>query len=570
MLSLVERLKGLGHADASTSDIRITFSLPTPVSSEAPPNLAQLNIGKPDADHNGALEYVGACRREARALSRCTLPAARRLQLTEEFAAHFVLIAAKYIRTHADDGGIPDSDRRKDLLDTTATVIGYLIDSYKVAFRKLYDGTSGSPNSRRELKLSAFRILELTKLLQRVLGLRYPVWSGPAWLTVNTVYHAMRVAGRGDAKIAPLETGLPEDEDSPRRTIAGMFLTIQMIARFDVLRWPTELQQFCFAYGKSVRWLGEIVEDNHQPLPRNVSVAHCYDTHPARTTRPGASALLGPSVLIDWSKLVRKMTTDMIAFFGATAPSDLSYFQKRLDKMSYNGRLALVQLQFDAFTNERQHLPVDAGSGQACDMRIFIGFRSVYQLLQNNQMGKYGAGTRLDDALAKRSAVFADDNVATVESAWFLQYEDNEILRLKTQESKFTTSMRIGTMAAYGVGNDGIANPRFGMIARIFRPSPQAVIVDIVKHGEYVEPVVVSPDANALDNAERDKERTAGLVLGAIIVRSAHRETKLLLPPLSTLRESAALTMKRQQAREAIRLGKLQSVTHDFFLFRLA
>ena len=40
----------------------------------------------------------------------------------------------------------------------------------------------------------------------------------------------------------------------------------------------------------------------------------------------------------------------------------------------------------------------------------------------------------------------------------------------------------------------------------------------------------------ALDSADR----TAGLVLGAIIVKSAQGETKLLLPPLSTLSESAA------------------------------
>jgi hypothetical protein len=196
-------------------------------------------------------------------------------------------------------------------------------------------------------------------------------------------------------------------------------------------------------------------------------------------------------------------------------------------------------------------------------MRIFIGFSSVYRLLQNIHMGKYGVGTRLDDVLAKRSAVFADDDVATVESVWFLQYEDKDILRLKTQESKFTTSMRIGMMAAYGVGNDGIAKPRFGVIARIFRPSPQIVIVDIVKHGDYVEPVVVSQDAAALDS----KEHTG--VLGAIIVKSAQGETKLLLPPLSTLREQAALTMKRLKSREAINLGKLQTVTRDFFLFRL-
>jgi hypothetical protein len=126
--------------------------------------------------------------------------------------------------------------------------------------------------------------------------------------------------------------------------------------------------------------------------------------------------------------------------------------------------------------------------------------------------------------------------------------------------------MRIGRMAAYGVGNDGIAKPRFGMIARIFRPAPETVIVDIAKHGDYVEPVVVSSDAAAFDKDERG----TGLLLGAIVVRGPQGETKLLLPPLSTLRERAELAVKRRDARERFQLGKLQTVTRDFFLFRLA
>jgi hypothetical protein len=199
-------------------------------------------------------------------------------------------------------------------------------------------------------------------------------------------------------------------------------------------------------------------------------------------------------------------------------------------------------------------------------MRIFIGFKSVYQLLHNIHLGKFGAGQRLDDILAKRSAVFADDHVASAESVWFLQFEDAQLIRLKTQESHFTTAMRIGMMAAYGVGNDGIAKPRFGVVARLYRPSPQTVIVDIVKNGEYVEPVVVSSDPAAFDKDERGQ----GMLLGAIEVRGTGGETKLLLPPLSTLREKAELAMKRTKAREKIALGKLQTVTRDFFLFRLA
>ena len=81
-----------------------------------------------------------------------------------------------------------------------------------------------------------------------MLGLRYQVLSGPAWLTVNNVFHAMRAARRTDGSLKLLETELPEDHDAPPQSITELFLAIQMVSRFDVLMWPTELHQFLFAY----------------------------------------------------------------------------------------------------------------------------------------------------------------------------------------------------------------------------------------------------------------------------------------------------------------------------------
>jgi hypothetical protein len=134
------------------------------------------------------------------------------------------------------------------------------------------------------------------------------------------------------------------------------------------------------------------------------------------------------------------------------------------------------------------------------------------------------------------------------------------MLRLKTQESKFTTSMRIGMMAAYGVGDAGIAKPRFGMIARIFRPAPQTVIVDIVKHGEYLEPVIVSSDPTAFD---RD-EKVAGLLLGAIIIKARRRDQAAVAAAVHAARTGRP-DDEADAGAQKIKLGKLQTVTRDFY-----
>jgi hypothetical protein len=217
--------------------------VPSPVAAEVQPDLSKLHIGRRDAEQNAPLEYLaampkGGARAQPLHDGRDEAAAGHR-----RVRPHFVLIAAKHIRRTSSDGGIPDDDRRKDILDTTAIVLGYLIDSYKVALKKLY-GDAGRRQMRRDMERArAFRILELTKLQQRVLGLRYQVLAGPAWLTVNTVYHAMRAAGRAERRFRLLETELIEDHDSKRSRSPTCSSRVHMVARFDILRWPTEMHQ---------------------------------------------------------------------------------------------------------------------------------------------------------------------------------------------------------------------------------------------------------------------------------------------------------------------------------------
>ncbi len=566
MRNLVETLKNLGRSDSARQECRVTFAVPASLSHEAPPDFGRLHLSRRDAEQAFGVEYMNLCRKEARALSRCNIAVAKRIQLAETMLPILLPILQRHVETYSRDGGIPDDDRRQETLELTTEVLKLLIETYKIAFKQLYTGSAGLGTGVKPVELSAFRILELTKIQLRMMGLRYEVLSGAGWLVVNNVYFAMAAAGMTDTQIPLLEQVADLKEGPKTQSVRDMFLSVQMIAKFDILRWPTEWQEHFYAYCKSVNWLVETLEDKTADLPRNTAIAYCYDTRSARTWRALSDAELGPSTLLNWTKLQKKVTSDFLIFFNDHARGELSYFQKRLAQMSYNECLALVQLQFECVSAPVQQVAIDVGRGTACDMRLFIGFRSVYQLLHNIHGGKFGVGTRLADALAKRSAIFAEDNVATVESVWYLQYQDAELVRLKTQETKFTTGMKIGTMAAYGVGDDGIAKPQFGVIARFYRPSPNTVIVDVLKYGEYVEPVVVTTDLAAFEREDKKQ----GNLLGAIVVRDSSGEIKLLLPPLSTLRENTQLAMRRTKQPELLKLGKKQAVTKDFFLFRLA
>jgi hypothetical protein len=124
--------------------------------------------------------------------------------------------------------------------------------------------------------------------------------------------------------------------------------------------------------------------------------------------------------------------------------------------------------------------------------------------------------------------------------------------------------MKIGAPAAFGVGAEGIAEPSFGVISRIFRPSATTVAVDILKLGQYVGATVTGKDAAAL---KQTGGATANL-LAAITVSDNTGDPKLMLPPRIQLRENDPLFIAQSEGVQGITLGKLQSVTRGFYLFR--
>jgi hypothetical protein len=90
---------------------------------------------------------------------------------------------------------------------------------------------------------------------------------------VNTVIQVLRACGHAETPIAMLETELTEDHDAKPQTAVQMFLAVQMVGRFDILRWPTEMHQFIFAYCKSTEYLADVAEDTGEPLARNVALS---------------------------------------------------------------------------------------------------------------------------------------------------------------------------------------------------------------------------------------------------------------------------------------------------------
>jgi hypothetical protein len=196
---------------------------------------------------------------------------------------------------------------------------------------------------------------------------------------------------------------------------------------------------------------------------------------------------------------------------------------------------------------------------QVADLRIFVGFPEVYNLLQHKH-GRFCLEERMEDVLAKRSALIAEDDAAIEKSMWSLLHQNAKMARLSTQETVFTTPMGIGSLFAYGLGED-INRPGFAVVSRIFRPSHKRVVIDLHRIASYAEPVMML--VNAAEPSVSNPAKPAMLVYDP----QGAGEWGLMFPPRDILPGIDKLLIFRNRKPLDVNLRAMRNATTDFYLF---
>ncbi len=551
-------------------EIALKFQAGLPLASEKPPKFRELLLlqkeeGEPDAEIN----HFRALQKNLRQLNRCKIPLQKRFGYNQRFITAFHPVILNSVRQYLNDGGVPDPVPRQEMLDVLIDITRQLIESYKIIFKTIYN--SGNFTFARlmpQFEKTGFRILELARLKQRIMGLRYQVLSAQQWLTINIVFQVLWTTGKSANEHEALPGISMNRTENDKTSSADLFLSLQMMQRFNLNKWPTEWQFSFDRFDQTMRTLLLIGDDDGSKLTRNLTISYCYDNRPARNERVSEAGSRGPALLINWQHLTRKVMADYMQFFherGQTAKAEMS---NRFEFLSFAEGLALVELQLECIKDEEPILSSDALEGQPCDLRIFVGFKDVYPFLHNLHYSTSGqaVGNRMVDLLAQRSAVMAEDHVSTTASVWHLQYQDKHVMKLKTQETQFTAAFKIGSLVAYGVGAEGIQKPLLGVVSRIFRPTAKTVFLDIRYIGQDAEPVLVTPDLASLAQFDQQGKN----VMYAIATLDVQNGPVLLLPPHSYFVEKDTLVLKRVKEQQLIVMGKLLSVTKSYFCYAYA
>ncbi|MBI3230949.1 MAG: hypothetical protein HYZ45_12465 [Burkholderiales bacterium] len=500
-----------------------------------------------------------------RQLNQCQLRMGRRLAYSEKLARKWMPLALTQLRSFAAEGQVPDSLERKENIELISDCARRLLDSYRIVFKHLYSVSNFRfARGQKLFYLAAYRIVELTRFYQRVLGLRYQVLSEQAWLTVNIVFHVMHAHGKAEMVIHSFEDLYAEQHTN--RALQDLYLIIQMNARLDILRWPTEWQFSLDSYGRIVHTMLKLEEDDGNMLRQDYAIAYCYDDCPARPHRIPGQTTRGQGFLLNFKNLKRKLVRD---YERTLERQSMAIDDKAYSLLSFNDGLALLQLQRNCWLGHPLPLYARDAQGQKCDVRMFIGFNGIYPFLFNLHYGTGPTeeiGHRMVDLLAQRSALFAEDNRSTTESVWMMLAQDERRITLKTQETPFTTNMRIGALAAYGFGAEGMRSSAIGNISRIHRPGGDMVIVEIEKLGQNSEPVLITPDLACFEAFDdKNKEVSYGiLAVNGAGDESDSEQCHLLLPSHAQALEGHQLVMKRVGMRQIILVGRLESATKTY------
>lgn len=569
---IIDHYRKFMGKDLPPRELVIKFAVPQPLQKTRMPKLSDLKPMHLPNELVAHAEILRAFIANLRQLNQCPVRPGRRFAYTEKVARKLMPLALQEARDKSGEGLVPDPQERREMLELVAEATRRLLDSYRLVFKTLYQtGNFRFARAEKSFDLCCYRILELSRFQQRVLALRYRVLPEVSWLAINTVFQVMHMRGRSEIPFH----GFDEiyGDEHKKHSAKELFLIMQMIARLDVLRWPSEWHFSLDSYGRIAHALVKLEEDDGNIVRPDYSIAYCYDDQAARARRIPGQTTRGSALLLNWKNLKAKLLRDYERNLQRQAQA---IDEKAFALLSFNDGLALLELQKKCWLHEPAPVPARDAPGEKCDVRMFIGFKGIYPFLFNLHYGTGATetiGSRMVDLLAQRSALFAEDHRSTHDSVWVKLEEDARHITLRTQETDYTTQMRIGALAAYGFGAEGMRSSSIGVISRIYRPPTPGgnlgegvhlVVIDIDLLGEFSEPILVTPDLQCFEEFDNKNKEICYGVLAINKLADGSEECSLLLPAHSHFLQGHQLVMKRVGLRQIIQVGALLSASKTY------
>ncbi len=539
--------------------VSLQFMLPVYSAAFGPVDLDDEAFNQDLQEYAGQPEkYFQVILEAIRHLNHCDMKPALRGELNDDLLSLFYPAAMQQLAKHAKTGGVPESEARRTILRRIVDIAQILIVSHQVIFVGHYQGSNYHyVHNHGAVLQSVARILELFLLKQQARALRYQELQATDWEVINTLFYVMYHYDDVDDLLPTLKQALELGRDNHDITLLERFILLHAVARFDVLRWPTHIQWVIASYVRSVEAPVQVRVDDGRNLGKNELLVYCNGQRPASTQR--LSHPPGDALVLDARNLMDAVRKDCMGVLRAQSRQDIEKIP-RFARLPEDEHFVIFDQLVRGLSHQADHAHVHTPQPMN-DLRIFVGFADVFNLLSHRQ-SMFAAEDRLDDLLARRSAKIAEDHLATDKTVWSLISQTENTVRLSTQETEFTTELRIGSLLACGLG-DNINRPVLAVVIRVHRPQSKTVEVDLQRLASYAEPVMFSMNQALDKTVPGDMRKSALLVYDHKYPGQWH----LIFPPRDVVMAVDKLALHRNAQAIPMPLTAMRLATNDVYCF---
>lgn len=404
-------------------------------------------------------------------LNHTILKPEKRLELVEAILVKvYPLFTAMYDQYQAQEHSLPENRMRRTVLTAAATAANLFSVAYKHVFSAMYPLVVSEKNSSMEnLSLSGFRILELSRIEQRLKALRYEKPSAQDWLDINKVFFILYGQKLTEVNL-PLagRLGLPasvEQTEDLQSCAQKLFYSIHVFGLFEVTTWPMRFFNIPDAYLLYLNYPFKALPDRGKPLLPGWMIVAAQQDGPAQLMRKQNYDEM--ALLIEYSGLYNKLVEEheqmsKLQFLHEEKNEKLNPVLQVLNEAE---RIPVLELMIFNLRFRERHQKRHLVTGQEF-FRVCFGYQDSQHILQHKK--KKGLSQMMK---------------------WRLVNFSTGGLLLIAEESD-APPIKLGQLVCFAP-EDNKQEPLLGYIARLQRVQDSRVEIAIVRISSYVESIQI-------------------------------------------------------------------------------
>ncbi len=453
------------------------------------------------------------------------------------------------------------------LLESAIEVVDEVATAYKHAFTSMYSvSRSRFESVASELKVWAFRVLELIRLEQRLRALRYQKLPRAAWLDCNQVFFSMllhnaiddkfnmmTLIGVVDSKEKAIQAG--EQESTLRR----VYLSVQLFGVLDVITWPASLFFFSDAYLEEQKNGLIIEQDSGEVLKPGCLVTFLRNDGPPLHKR--SDAIPAPALRIDFSALLNKIVEEheTLANMMFLNNVDEGKLSPALASLGEQDRIPILEMILLALQRrERKHIRHSVFGTEK--VLVHFGFATCFTNLSGfakPDEDNFEKSAQNVELIQAKSIQLAESHPPFASVPWKILNFSTGGLLIATETGRFTSPLQVGQLTAFKP-SDSLSSPLMGFIGRIQRPVDHQTEISVIRMAKHAEAALAQDHV-----AVRDETGKPVILMqdfeGRWQVISLHEYGYTTGTPLKLIRANGV--------RILLRLGDIWMTKRDFTVF---